>query len=109
MDRTTGDLVPRLVSDPTGNIDYRNERQGTTCCRRGERGFMNMPPGEARCAFCLGDLHPARAPRCPACGTLHHRDCWFENGGCCAYGCSLSPDLIAARAAAPTVPTWSPA
>jgi hypothetical protein len=25
---------------------------------------------------------------CPACGLLFHEDCWNENRGCSAYGCS---------------------
>jgi len=28
---------------------------------------------------------------CSACGTLHHADCFAENGGCTVFGCSQAP------------------
>lgn len=55
------------------------------------------------------DLH-----RCPTCGLSFHEECWHENGGCSAYGCSgdqapvapVDEELITADidAASPSVP-----
>jgi TM2 domain-containing membrane protein YozV len=28
---------------------------------------------------------------CEGCGTLHHADCYTENGGCTIFGCSKAP------------------
>src|SRR5215472_8143548 len=28
---------------------------------------------------------------CTACGTPHHEDCYFENGGCTVFGCAKMP------------------
>jgi TM2 domain-containing membrane protein YozV len=28
---------------------------------------------------------------CTACGTPHHEDCYFENGGCTVFGCAKAP------------------
>lgn len=31
---------------------------------------------------------------CALCETLHHVECWRENGGCAAYGCRAMPETI---------------
>jgi hypothetical protein len=28
---------------------------------------------------------------CTACGTPHHEDCYYENGGCTVFGCAKAP------------------
>lgn len=44
---------------------------------------------EATCAVCQCSLLPDdERTLCPACGLPHHTDCWNENFGCSAYGCS---------------------
>lgn len=35
---------------------------------------------------------------CPECRTVHHVDCWRENGGCTTLGCSYAPRARAAAA-----------
>lgn len=47
------------------------------------------PLASAPCSICqcpieAGDL----TTRCPECHLLFHRECWAENRGCSAYGCS---------------------
>lgn len=40
------------------------------------------------CPFCHTVIKPlAETVSCPSCDTLHHKDCWSENGGCTTYGC----------------------
>ncbi len=44
---------------------------------------------EATCAVCQCSLLPVDDRiLCPECGLPHHTDCWNENFGCSAYGCS---------------------
>jgi TM2 domain/Prokaryotic RING finger family 1 len=40
-----------------------------------------------RAKICEEDLSLA----CEGCGTLHHADCYTENGGCTIFGCSKAP------------------
>ena len=42
------------------------------------------------CPYCDSPIRAGdRVHRCAACGTLHHADCWAENGNrCCVYSCS---------------------
>lgn len=43
----------------------------------------------AHCGVCHGEIQPLEeTTRCPACGARFHVECWKENGGCSAYGCS---------------------
>jgi len=55
---------------------------------------------DATCAVCQCSLLlDDERTLCPACGLPHHTDCWRENFGCSAYGCSqvntlkLEPDI----------------
>ena len=46
----------------------------------------------AVCPYCraqIGQDDPSLA--CEGCGTLHHADCYEENGGCTIFGCSKAP------------------
>jgi hypothetical protein len=46
----------------------------------------------AICPYCrtkIGDDNPSFA--CEGCGTIHHADCYAENGGCTIFGCSKAP------------------
>jgi hypothetical protein len=47
-------------------------------------------PGPSRtCSICQWKLEPTDTQHtCPACGLVFHQDCWNENRGCSAYGCS---------------------
>jgi hypothetical protein len=60
------------------------------------------------CAYCLGPVHADRAPRCSICDSAHHRDCWYENGGCAAFGCAHSPDMMTANASMPQFESATP-
>ena len=42
------------------------------------------------CAHCGMPVQPEEAALCPACGTLHHNSCWYNNGGCAVPGCSAN-------------------
>lgn len=53
---------------------------------------------------------------CEGCGTVHHADCYAENGGCTIFGCSKAPadepklsvsapELVAVAAQGPRVAT----
>jgi hypothetical protein len=55
------------------------------------------------CPYCLtGFTTDAKIAICSACGSPHHADCWRENGGCTAYGCSQGPDGVRAASAVPS-------
>jgi hypothetical protein len=47
----------------------------------------------ANCGYCTGPVHRQFGPRCPACETFIHKDCWGEFEGCVTYGCSENPDM----------------
>jgi hypothetical protein len=41
------------------------------------------------CGVCQSGIEPGESTTtCPDCGLTFHRDCWRENFGCSAYGCS---------------------
>jgi len=45
------------------------------------------------CPYCrmpFDGQSPAKV-YCTACGTPHHEDCYFENGGCTVFGCAKAP------------------
>ena len=48
----------------------------------------------ATCAYCTGFVDREFGPRCKACETFHHRDCWVEFEGCTTFGCENSPDMV---------------
>jgi hypothetical protein len=44
------------------------------------------------CPYCrtrISDDDPSLT--CEGCGTVHHVDCYIENGGCTIFGCSKAP------------------
>ena len=45
--------------------------------------------GAPECPLCCLPVSDAEAVRCPGCGTVHHKTCWGENGGCTTYGCGV--------------------
>lgn len=41
------------------------------------------------CSICHWKIEPGETPHiCPSCGLAFHEECWIENRGCSAYGCS---------------------
>jgi len=59
------------------------------------------------CSACYTSIRPQEQRQtCPACGLIFHADCWHENLGCSAYGCSqvnvlkTGPDLTIPSVAA---------
>lgn len=65
-----------------------------------ESSLETLATGEATCAVCQCSLLPdEERTACSACGLPHHTDCWKENFGCSAYGCSqvnalkIGPDI----------------
>lgn len=49
---------------------------------------MKRSSSEIGCPFCLEKIDSAEpATVCPSCGTLHHKECWQSNGGCCLRDC----------------------
>ncbi len=50
------------------------------------------------CSICQSPLHPSEPTHaCPECKLVFHEDCWIENRGCSAYGCSQVNVLAPAR------------
>jgi TM2 domain-containing membrane protein YozV len=45
------------------------------------------------CPYCRMPFDDQGPPRvfCTACGTPHHEDCYYENGGCTVFGCARAP------------------
>jgi TM2 domain-containing membrane protein YozV len=45
------------------------------------------------CPYCRDAIEQeeSQAVVCPGCGTIHHSDCFEENGGCTVFGCSAAP------------------
>jgi predicted RNA-binding Zn-ribbon protein involved in translation (DUF1610 family) len=45
------------------------------------------------CLWCGKQEYSATNPSftCPKCGTVHHRSCWEEYGGCTTWECPLAP------------------
>lgn len=57
--------------------------------RAGARFAWTGGEAEPRCPYCRDALDPAApvAAACDRCGTVHHRDCLAEAGGCTVFGC----------------------
>jgi hypothetical protein len=49
--------------------------------------------GKVFCALCMDAVNPDFGPKCIACKSAHHRDCWIEFNGCTTFGCTESPDM----------------
>jgi TM2 domain-containing membrane protein YozV len=47
----------------------------------------------AVCPYCRAPIDGETAEQlmCAGCGTLHHSDCYAENGGCTIFGCRCAP------------------
>lgn len=44
------------------------------------------------CPYCRTAIGAEDTPvACEGCGTVHHADCYAENGGCTIFGCSKAP------------------
>lgn len=56
----------------------------------------------ARCPYCRDELDAAapEAATCERCGTVHHRECLDEAGGCTVFGCGAKDRGPAERARA---------
>jgi hypothetical protein len=55
------------------------------------------PPGAAAgtCGACQSAIDAEESSTaCPSCGLTFHADCWAENYGCSAYGCSMVNALL---------------
>ena len=66
--------VPQYLPSQTPDADSTSE---------------SLVTNEATCAVCQCSLLPDdERTLCQACGLPHHTDCWKENFGCSAYGCS---------------------
>ncbi len=50
-----------------------------------QEGRPETPKGA--CPYCHTAVSSDGLP-CTSCGTEHHRDCWWENGGCSVPGCA---------------------
>ena len=47
------------------------------------------------CSHCHAPVRLAdEVAACPACGSVHHRACWAEHGGCGAYSCAPARRMI---------------
>lgn len=63
--------------------------------------MANQPPqpgGHAveeagrNCPYCRFPLKPGvPVLECPACRSVHHAECWTDNGGCAVLGCTAAP------------------
>lgn len=59
------------------------------------------------CAICLTPVSENESKTsCPACNAAYHTQCWTENGGCAAYGCSQAPAVESRRSIEIPVSYW---
>jgi hypothetical protein len=62
------------------------------------------------CPYCHSALVEGQpASLCTECSTLHHPDCWTENGGCAVAGCAGGPRKATPAAAPPAPAAPAPA
>jgi hypothetical protein len=45
------------------------------------------------CGYCTGPINRDFGPKCPACETYIHAECFSVFEGCITYGCSENPDM----------------
>jgi hypothetical protein len=62
-------------------------------CQKCGRAMLLSPKPAAHagrvCSICQWKIEPTdTAHTCPECGLVVHEECWQENRGCSAYGCS---------------------
>ena len=61
-----------MSSPPPARVFPASQREAVVRC----------PP--CGCAIVMDEL----VTSCPACGTVHHAECWTRNGGCGTYACA---------------------
>lgn len=50
------------------------------------------------CPYCRFPLKPGvPVLQCPACRSLHHAECWSDNGGCAVLGCAAAPQAAPSK------------
>jgi len=63
---------------------------------------MSQPIAGRICPFCQSVVKPGEGSiRCSSCGTLHHAECWAENGGCTILGCGGTAIRVRSHAQTP--------
>lgn len=81
-------------------------------CRKSVKAPGEVPPPPSRhqiCGVCQWKIQPGEeSTACPACGVAYHAECWRENKGCAAYGCS-QVSVLAEKEAAPADVDAAPA
>ena len=78
---TSSDVIDIVLEEPAEATRAPSDAVGKTC------PYCRFPVKEGEELLV-----------CSACRVPHHADCWQENGGCTAYGCSQSPQSQAAGA-----------
>jgi hypothetical protein len=85
----------------TGAEDFVGRRDWSR--RPATTPAVEKEPARAhKCGVCQSNILPLEASTtCPSCGLHFHEECWQENYGCSAYGCSqvnvLKPPEVEAR------------
>lgn len=74
------EVLPEPIAEPVEEVTQ-------------ERVPVQLPPGTYTCGYCTGPINSQFGPRCPACETLLHRECWIDFDGCITFGCSENPDM----------------
>jgi hypothetical protein len=95
--RVSEDGKPSAYDEDLSDLDIRLTAPPTAA-----RGRYVMPapsdvavtsPSVSRiCPYCQTAVE-AGGPlvQCDECQTLHHQECWRENGGCTTFGCQRAP------------------
>lgn len=79
------------------SIDDRTNaaERGPLESRRELRAIDDGSAQGRMCGVCQTPVQVGEAAGvCVLCETLHHEECWRENGGCSAYGCAAMPDTV---------------
>lgn len=109
--------APNWQVEVRGVLDFAGDSRGAESehtsemsARASARGMQPIgaiaPPGST-CPICQSAIGPEEpAVLCPACGQVHHGECWTEIGGCAVYGCAAAPPVDSKGAERPALSAW---
>lgn len=87
MSVTCGGCNKSIEVPDSSTLSAKEQASGGTVA--GVTVVEETPQSQVICGVCQWQVEKGeRGHKCPACGLDFHIDCWRENQGCSAYGCS---------------------